>query len=259
MKAVLLAGGRGTRLQEETDVIPKPMVRVGGIPIIEHIMRIYAAHGISEFVVALGYRGEVIKRYFADHHLQRRDLTVELHDGRVEMHPAANGGDGIDWRIHLIDTGLDSMTGGRLARLREWLGDETFCVTYGDGLANVDVSASLAFHREHGSRVTLTAVHPPPRWGHLDLAGPRVADFREKPVQAEGWVNGGFYVMEPSVLDLIAGDDTVFEQGPLPELSRNGELHAYRHDGFWQGVDTLRDLITVRELWDSGERPWLTR
>lgn len=257
MKAVILAGGRGTRLQEETDVIPKPMVRVGGIPLIEHIMRIYAANGISEFVVALGYRGEVIKEYFANHYLQRRDLTVEMHGGLVEMHPSQDDEYWNNWRIHLIDTGMDTMTGGRIRRLRDWLSDDTFCLTYGDGLGNVDVAAAIEFHRQHRATATLTAVHPPPRWGHLELDGARVSDFREKPQVSDGWINGGFYVLEPSVLDLIAGDDTIFEQGPLPALSRSGGLHAFRHEGFWQGIDTLRELVQVRDLWESGERPWL--
>lgn len=259
MKAVILAGGRGTRLQEETDVIPKPMVRVGGIPLIEHIMRIYAAHGVSEFVVALGYRGEVIKEYFTGHYLQRRDLTVEMHGGIVEMHPSRDDEDWDHWRVHLIDTGLDTMTGGRIRRLRDWLSDGTFCLTYGDGLGNVDVAAAIEFHRQQRAAATLTAVHPPPRWGHLELDGPRVADFREKPQVGNGWINGGFYVLEPSVIDLIEGDGTIFEQGPLPALSRSGGLHAFRHEGFWQGIDTLRELVQVRELWESGERPWLKR
>ena len=259
MKAVILAGGRGTRLQEETDVIPKPMVRVGGIPLIEHIMRIYAVNGVSEFVVALGYRGELIKDYFANHYLQRRDLTVEMRDGAVEMHPTHEDALWDNWRIHLIDTGLDTMTGGRIRRLREWLADDTFCLTYGDGLGNVDVAASLAFHRAQGATATLTAVHPPTRWGHLDLDGPLVSDFREKPQTTEGWINGGFYVLEPSVIDLIEGDNTIFEQDPLPALSHRGGLHAFRHEGFWQGIDTLRDLVQMRDLWESGERPWLKR
>lgn len=259
MKAVILAGGRGTRLQEETDVIPKPMVRVGGIPLIEHIMRIYAANGVSEFVVALGYRGEVIKEYFASHYLQRRDLTVEMHRGLVEMHPTKDDEYWNNWRIHLIDTGLETMTGGRIRRLRDWLSDGTFCLTYGDGLGNVDIAAAVKFHRQHRATATLTAVHPPPRWGHLELDGPRVSDFREKPQASDGWINGGFYVLEPSVLDLIEGDRTIFEQGPLPALGRSGGLHAFRHEGFWQGIDTVRELVQVRELWESGERPWLKR
>lgn len=258
MKAVILAGGRGTRLQEETDIIPKPMVQVGGLPLIEHIMRIYAAHHIREFVVALGYRGEVIKQYFANHYLQRGDLTVELRNGLVEMHPSRDDEYWDGWRIHLIDTGLDTMTGGRLGRLREWLEDDTFCLTYGDGLGNVDIGAAVQFHREHGGAATLTAVHPPPRWGHLDIYGPRVTDFREKPQKSDGWINGGFYVLDPSVLELIEDDTTVFEQGPLPKLSAAGGLYAYRHEGFWQGVDTLRELIQVREMWASGAPPWLT-
>lgn len=259
MKAVILAGGRGTRLQEETDVIPKPMVRVGGIPLVEHIMRIYAANGISEFIVALGYRGEVIKEYFASHYLQRRDLTVEMRRGLVEMHPSPDDEYWNDWRIHLIDTGRDTMTGGRLGRLREWLSDGTFCLTYGDGLADIDIAGAIEFHRQHQAAATLTAVHPPPRWGHLELDGPRVSDFREKPQVDDGWINGGFYVLEPSVLDLIGGDGTILEQDVLPALTRSGGLHAFRHEGFWQGVDTLRDLVLVRDLWESGRRPWLKR
>ncbi len=258
MRAVILAGGRGTRLQEETDVIPKPMVRVGGLPLIEHIMRIYAAHGIAEFVVALGYRGDIIKSYFAEHALMRRDFTVDLATGATEAHPEQDG-DWNGWRIHLVDTGLETATGGRIARLRDWVGDETFCLTYGDSLANVDIAAALAFHRAHGGRATLTAVHPPPRWGHLVLDGDHVTEFREKPSPGNEWINGGYYVLEPSVLDLIEGDATAFEQGPLPALAERGDLHAFRHAGYWRGIDTRRDLFDVREQWDAGERPWLRR
>ena len=189
MKAVILAGGRGTRLQEETDVIPKPMVRVGGLPLIEHIMRTYAAHGVTEFVVALGYRGDIVKSYFAEHSLMTRDFTVNLGTGHTEMH-AHEGERWDDWRVHLVDTGLETMTGGRLRRLRAWIGNETFCMTYGDGLADVDIAAAIAFHREHGASVTLTAVHPPPRWGRIVLDGARVAEFREKPLEGDDWING---------------------------------------------------------------------
>lgn len=252
VKVVILAGGLGTRLSEETAVRPKPMVEIGGRPVLWHIMRIYAHHGFKEFVVCLGYKGDVIKTHFLNYYRLRSDLTVSLRDGEVRVH----GSGGEDWEVSLVDTGLDTQTGGRVRRVKEYLGERTFLLTYGDGVADVDIKGLVAFHRAQGCRATLTAVRPPARFGVLELEGDRVVRFSEKPLSGEGWINGGFFVFEPEVLDYIAGDDTVLEREPLERLAREGQLSAYRHTGFWQCMDTLKDVNTLNQLWQSGQAPW---
>lgn len=253
MKTVLLAGGLGTRLAEETAVIPKPMVEIGGRPILWHIMNIYAAHGFPEFVVALGYKGDVVKDYFLNFHARNADLTVKLGQGEQTVHAGSHP----DWTVHLVDTGTATQTGGRMLRLRPWLGDDrTFLMTYGDGVADVDLRALVSFHRAHGRLATVTAVRPPARFGGLTLDGDRVTSFDEKAQSGEGWINGGFFVLERGVLDVIAGDDTLWELEPLETLAGRGELMAFRHDGFWQPMDTLRDKRQLEKLWASGQAPW---
>jgi glucose-1-phosphate cytidylyltransferase len=251
MKTVILAGGQGTRLAERTGLTPKPMIEIGGSPILWHLMRIYGAAGFEEFVVALGYRGDLVKRFFLDQYNLRHDLTVAA-DGSVEVH------DGLPerWRVHLVDTGVPTATGGRLKRLAGQLGDGTFMLTYGDGVADVPCRELLDFHRSHGRLATVTAVRPPARFGGLAFDGDLVSEFIEKPQIGEGWINGGFFVLEPGVLDYIDGDDIVWEREPLERLAEDGQLAAYRHEGFWQCVDTLRDLRYLEELWQSGHAPW---
>ena len=252
MKTVLLAGGFGTRLAEESESKPKPMVEVGGRPILWHIMRGYAARGFNEFVVALGYRGDMIKRYFLDYHYYRNDLTIDLRTNSVSVRSV----DCEDWVVHLRDTGLHTQTGGRLRRLADLIRDETFMMTYGDGVCSLDVRLLLEFHRHHGKLATVTAVRPPSRFGGLAFEGDLVAEFSEKPQIGEGWINGGFFVLEPEVLDYIEGDDTLFERGPLERLASSGELVAYRHEGFWQCMDTLRDVRLLNSLCDGRLPPW---
>lgn len=252
MKVVILAGGYGTRLQEETTVKPKPMVEIGGRPMLWHIMQSFAAHGLNEFVLALGYKAEMVRSYFLHYHFVGRDLTVRLADGSATAH----GGDCEDWTVHLIDTGVGTETGGRLRRLRAWLGGETFLMTYGDGVANVDIPALIAFHRAHGKLATITAVRPPSRFGGLDIDGDAVREFEEKPQIGQGWINGGFFVLEPKVLDYIAGDDVPWERGPLEALAATNQLRAYRHEGFWQCMDTLRDVRLLETLWAEHRAPW---
>ncbi len=252
MRTILLAGGLGTRLAEETTVKPKPMVEIGPWPILWHIMHIYAAHGWKEFLVALGYKGEVIKDFFLNYHTRRHDLTVRLADGAVEV----RDGHREDWTVHLVDTGLATQTGGRLRRLRDWVADGPFLLTYGDGVSNVDVGALVAHHRRCGRLATVTAVRPEARFGGLTFDGDLVAEFDEKPQIGEGWINGGFFVLEPGILDYIDGDDTIFEREPLERLARDGQLAAYRHEGFWQCMDTLRDVRLLNRLWESGDAPW---
>ncbi len=253
MHAVILAGGMGTRLAEETTVRPKPMVEIGERPILWHIMKHLSTFGIEDFVICLGYKGEVIKRYMVDYCSLNSNLTVNLKAGRVDLHDT----DGIqDWTIQLIDTGLHTMTGGRIKRLQPYMGDETFMLTWGDGVSTVDLNRLLAFHRAHGRLATMTAVRPPARYGHLEFDGNRIREFTEKPQTAEGWINGAFFVVEPQVFDYIDGDDTQFEKEPLERLAADGELMAYKHDGFWQCMDTRRDKYVLEKLWDSGEAPW---
>ena len=255
MKVGILAGGHGTRLAEETEIKPKPMVEIGGRPILWHIMMHYSCFGHRDFVVALGYKGEVIKRYMVDYCSLHSNLTVNLKAGRVDLHDT----DSIqDWTINLIDTGLNTMTGGRIKRLQPYMGNETFMLTWGDGVSTVDLDRLLAFHRAHGRLITMTAVRPPARYGHMEFDGDRIREFTEKPQTAEGWINGAFFVAEPQVFDYIDGDDTQFEKGPLERLAADGELMAYKHDGFWQCMDTRRDKFVLEKLWDSGEAPWKT-
>lgn len=255
MKVVILAGGMGSRLQEETVVKPKPMVEIGSRPMLWHIMKIYDAYGYKEFVIALGYRGEVIKNYFLNYYYLRNDFSIHLANGRVDVHDGGHE----EWLVHLIDTGLDTQTGGRIKRLAPWLGGQTFMLTYGDGVADIDIQGLVAFHRRHGRLATVTAVRPPARFGGLRFHGEQVAQFEEKPQIGEGWINGGFFVLEPGVLDYIEGDEAIFERGPLERLAAEGQLMAYRHEGFWQGMDTLRDLRLLENLWESGNAPWSRR
>ena len=252
MKVIILAGGFGTRLQEETTVRPKPMVEIGGQPILWHIMKIYATCGYKEFLVALGYKGEVIKNYFLNYYYLRNNLSIRLNNGQVDV----PGGDREDWTVHLIDTGLHTQPGGRVKRLAPWVGNETFMMTYGDGVANIDINKLVAFHRSHGKLATVTAVRPPARFGSLSFDGDLVSKFVEKPQIGEGWINGGFFVLEPDVLDYIEGDDTIFEREPLERLAQDGQLAAYRHDDFWQCMDTLRDVRLLESLWQDGRAPW---
>jgi glucose-1-phosphate cytidylyltransferase len=251
VRTVILAGGTGSRLSEETVDKPKPMVEIGTHPILWHIMKIYAKHGYCDFVIPLGYKGEVIKRYFADYASLEGDLTVELANGVVRQHQA--GAD--DWTVRLYDTGLNTATGGRMRRVREQL-DSTFMMTFGDGVCDIDISDLIAFHRAHGKLATLTAVRPPARFGHVELDGDQVTVFSEKPQAREGWINGGFFVLEPAVLDYIERDDVYFQKEPLERLAEDGQLMAYRHDSFWQCMDTMRDKVYLQELWDSGSAPW---
>jgi glucose-1-phosphate cytidylyltransferase len=253
VKAVILAGGRGTRLAEETTLRPKPMVEIGGRPILWHIMKIYAAHGVTDFVICLGYKGWQIKEFFLNYRSHAADLTVDLATGAVEvLRPNAE-----PWRVTLVDTGEDTMTGGRLRRIAPHVAaDEAFCMTYGDGVGDVDITALLAFHRAHGKQATVTAVVPPGRFGALQREGNRVAAFTEKPAGDGGTINGGFFVLSPRVLARIAGDATVWENEPLTGLARDGELCAYDHRGFWQPMDTLRDREQLERLWAEGRAPW---
>ena len=253
MKAVILAGGFGTRLSEETTLRPKPMVEIGGMPILWHIMKIYAAHGVRDFIICLGYRGWQIKEYFLNYALHASDIVVDLASRQVEvLRPAEDS-----WRISLVDTGENTQTGGRLRRVGHLLaGEDAFCMTYGDGVANVDIRTLIDFHRRHGRAATVTAVSPPGRFGSLARDGSRVSAFVEKPNGDGGSINGGFFVLSPQVLTRIAGDDTVWEEEPLRGLARDGELHAYEHHGFWQPMDTLRDRDRLERLWAEGEAPW---
>jgi glucose-1-phosphate cytidylyltransferase len=253
MKVGILAGGLGTRLAEETVIKPKPMVEVGNEPIIWHIMKYYAHFRFNDFVIALGYKGEYIKRWLVDYAALASNLTVSLRDGHVRQHAAELE----DWEVSLIDTGQETATGGRIKRLANWLGSEgTFMLTWGDGVSDVDLNSLLAFHRSHGKIATLTAVRPPARFGHLELDEDRIAEFSEKPQAGEGWINGAFFVLEPEVFGYISGDSTQFEKEPLEQLAKDGELMAYRHTGFWQCMDTLRDHKLLQSLWDTGNAPW---
>jgi glucose-1-phosphate cytidylyltransferase len=252
MKAVILAGGRGTRISEETHLKPKPMIEIGGRPLLWHIMKIYAANGVNDFVICCGYKGYLIKEYFANYVLHMSDVTFDMARNEMEVHQQ----NAEPWRVTLVDTGEDTMTGGRLKRVGDYLqGEDAFCFTYGDGVADVDVAASIAFHHGHGKLATITAVQPPGRYGALELDGTAVRAFTEKPA-GDGLINGGFFVLSPRCLDRIAGDGTSWEAEPLTGLAADGELMAFAHTGFWQPMDTLREKTLLENLWDSGRAPW---
>lgn len=254
MKAVILAGGRGTRLSEETQLRPKPMVEIGGRPILWHIMQLYAHHGLHDFVICAGYKGYIIKEYFANLMLHQNDVTFDFRNKRVDFltsHPSEA------WSMTVIDTGENTQTGGRLKRVRPQLTEgEPFCMTYGDGLSDVDIAATVAFHKSHGKLATMTVVRPPARFGAVDIQGDQIVAFREKHQAGEGYVNGGFFVLSPPALDYVTGDDTAWESAPLERLARDGQLMCFRHDGFWQAMDTLRDRNLLEDLWQSGRAPW---
>ena len=253
MKAVLLAGGLGTRLSEETQVRPKPMVEVGGKPLLWHIMKLYSAYGVDDFVICCGYKGYVIKEYFANYFLHQSDVTIELENNTIEVHRKRAE----PWRVTLVDTGIDTQTGGRLLRVADYIkNDEAFCLTYGDGVADVSISELIAFHHEHGKAATVTATLPAGRFGAMEIDDGRVVSFQEKPRGDGGLINGGFFVLSPTVLDLIEGDSTLWERGPLQVLAAQGELMAYEHTGFWQPMDTLREKHYLEQLWASDQAPW---
>jgi glucose-1-phosphate cytidylyltransferase len=252
MKAVILAGGMGSRLAEETATRPKPMVEIGGKPILWHIMKIYAAHGIDEFVVCLGYRGYMIKEYFANYYLHTCDVTFDIAGNAMEVHRS----EAEPWKVTLVDTGDTTNTGGRLKRVLSYLNGEDFCFTYGDGVSDLDVRALVDHHRAHGKLATVTAVQPGGRFGALTIAGDQVRGFQEKPVEDGGWINGGFFVLSPRAVDYVAGDETAWEDEPLRRLAADGELRAYRHGGFWYAMDTVRDRNHLQRLWAAGDAPW---
>jgi glucose-1-phosphate cytidylyltransferase len=252
MKVAILAGGVGSRLAEETELKPKPMVEIGGKPILWHIMMHYSSYGWTDFVIALGYKGELIKKYMLDYSSLNRDLTIEMATGEVTFKAGVTS----DWRVELINTGMNTLTGGRIKKLAPVLGNQTFMLTWGDGVSNIDLHRLLAFHKSHGKLATLTAVRPTARFGHIEMRGDQVVEFSEKPQTAEGWINGAFFVLEPQVFDYIGGDNTQWEREPLENLARDGELMAYRHDSFWQCMDTLRDKRHLESLWATGEAPW---
>jgi glucose-1-phosphate cytidylyltransferase len=253
VKAVILAGGLGTRIAEESDSKPKPMVEIGGRPLLWHVMQTYAAHDVTDFVVCLGYKGYVIKEFFSNYHRHMADFQIDLRTGEQTVFRTQSE----HWKVTLIDTGPDTMTGGRLRRVADFLGNETFCLTYGDGLSDIDISAEIAFHRSHGRAATVAAVQPPGRFGVLNIdSDDRVTSFTEKPRDEIGWINGGFFVLEPSVIDYIDGDSTSWEREPLTRLAEDGQLKAFLHRGFWQPCDTLRDKRELEQIWHSGNAPW---
>lgn len=252
MKAVILAGGLGTRIAEETSVRPKPMVEIGGKPILWHVMKMYSSHGIHDFVVCLGYKGYMIKEYFANYFLHMSDVTIDMANNRMDIHQ--NSAE--PWRVTLVDTGDTTMTGGRIRRVREYVGNEEFCCTYGDGVGDVNIGELIAFHRKEGRLATLTATQPPGRFGVLNLEQHRVAGFQEKPHGDGAWINAGFFVLSPKIFDYIAGDTTIWEREPMETLARDGQLSAYLHRGFWHPMDTLRDKMQLEDLWNSGKAPW---
>jgi glucose-1-phosphate cytidylyltransferase len=255
LKAVILAGGLGTRISEETSVRPKPMIEIGGRPILWHICKIYSQHGINDFIVCLGYKGYVIKEFFANYFLHMADVTFHMAENRMEVHGSAIE----PWRVTLVDTGLATQTGGRLKRVAPYLqGEKAFCLTYGDGVSDVDITESIRFHQKHGALATMTAVQPAARWGALEMDGTCITAFREKPAGDGGWINGGFFVLSPEVLDYIDGDATIWEREPLERLAGEQNLHAFHHTGFWQPMDTLRDKLHLEELWNKDAAPWKT-
>lgn len=253
MKAVILAGGLGTRISEESTLRPKPMVQIGGMPILWHLMKVYSAHGINDFVICCGYKGYIIKEYFANYFLHMSDVTFDMQNNHMEVHQRKAE----PWKVTLVDTGENTMTGGRLQRVARFVENETaFCMTYGDGLSNHNIAESIAFHRHHGKQATVTAVQPPGRYGALDMAGSSVHGFVEKPKGEGGWINGGFFVLSPKVLRLIDNDSTSWELEPMAALAKTGQLEAYTHAGFWQPMDTLREKNLLEDLWTSGKAPW---
>ena len=253
MKAVILAGGLGTRISEETHLKPKPMIEIGGRPILWHIMKIYSAHGITDFIICCGYKGYLIKEYFANYFLHMSDVTFDMTNNRMEVHQKKAE----PWRVTLVDTGENTLTGGRLKRVADYLdNEESFCFTYGDGVADVDITTQLAFHRKHGKLATVTAVQPPGRYGALVCEGSSVLGFQEKPPGDGAWINGGFFVLNPKVIDFIEGDFSSWEGGPLETIAAQGQLEAFQHRGFWQPMDALRDKNQLEQLWDSGQAPW---
>jgi glucose-1-phosphate cytidylyltransferase len=252
MKAVILAGGLVTRISEETHLKPKPMVEIGGRPILWHVMKIYSAHGVNDFIICAGYRSYVIKEYFANYFLHMSDVTFDIAENRMEVRHRRSE----PWRVTIVDTGDATMTGGRLRRVGQYLDGQTFCFTYGDGVGDIDITKSISFHRAQGCAATLTGVQPPGRYGTLDVEDSKVVRFEEKPDGDGGWINGGFFVLEPSVIDLVADDSTVWERKPLETLAGSRQLCVYKHHGFWQPMDTLRDKTHLEELWASGRAPW---
>jgi glucose-1-phosphate cytidylyltransferase len=252
MKAVILAGGYGTRLSEETDLKPKPMIEIGGMPILWHIMKIYSHYGFNDFVILLGYKGYYIKEYFANYYLHQSDVTFDMSDGAMEVHNNSSE----PWKVTLLDTGFNTMTGGRVKRAQQFIGDKSFMLTYGDGVSDVNINDLVEFHRVSHAKATMTVIQPVGRFGALDINSNMVSKFVEKPAGDGSWVNGGFMVCEPEVLDLIESDSTIFEQYPLQTLAKSGELSAFKHNGFWQCMDTLRDKTALNKLWDNSQAPW---
>lgn len=252
MKSIILSGGFGTRLSEYTESIPKPMVTIGGRPILWHIMNSYAKFGYKDFHVALGYKAQVVKDYFLNYHQLNSDFSVDLSSGKVTTHQIQKA----DWQLTLVDTGLNTMTGGRVKKMQPYIGNETFMLTYGDGVTNINISKLVDFHKSHGKMVTVSAVHPAARFGEMNLDGAKVSSFSEKPQTTEGWINGGYFVIEPDFFDLIEGDDTILEKDPLEKVTQMGELMAFKHDGFWQCMDTKRDREYLESLWESNANMW---
>lgn len=252
MKAIILAGGLGTRIMEESHLKPKPMVTIGGMPILWHIMKIYSHHGVNEFIVCLGYKGYVIKEYFANYFLHMSDVTFDMKNNKMEVHQA----NAEPWRVTLVDTGYSTMTGGRLKRVAQYIGDEDFCFTYGDGVSDVNITELIAFHKQQNTLATVTSVQPPGRFGALDIENNKITSFKEKPQGDGAFINGGFFVLSPKVIDYVDGDSTVWERAPLEKLAQNGELSAYKHSGFWQPMDTLRDKVHLEKLWEEQQAPW---
>jgi glucose-1-phosphate cytidylyltransferase len=251
MKSVILAGGLGTRISEESSSRPKPMIEIGGKPILWHIMKMYSTYGINDFIICCGYKGYVIKEYFANYFLHMSDVTIDMTSNRIEVHHKKAE----PWRVTLVDTGENTQTGGRLRRVADYI-DDDFCMTYGDGVGSVDISSLVKFHHEHGKLATMTAVQPPGRFGALEISGTQINSFLEKPQGDGGWINGGFFVLNPKVLSLIDGDETLWEKQPLESLAKQGQLQSFFHSGFWQPMDTLRDKNHLEELWSSGKAPW---
>ncbi len=252
MKAVILAGGFGTRITEETQLKPKPLIEIGGMPLLWHIMKIYSSHGINDFIICCGYKGYLIKEYFTNYSLHMSDMTIDIQKNEIQVHKKPFE----PWKITLIDTGLNTMTGGRLKRIKEHLSDEAFCFTYGDGLSNVNITDLINFHKKNKTLATITSVQPPGRFGVLNMENDKITNFKEKPIGDRNWINGGYFILEPSVIDYIQNDSTVWEEEPLEKLAKEGQLSAYKHTGFWHPLDTLREKNILEELWSSGKAPW---